>query len=294
MKLIDDIRDDLVTESASLSDTLRKAKILAHRLGLSDLREWADHELSGYDDPDTTPKYRRFRANNLGTFWGPFNSQVRNQLLPTINLPEPLKSFAENLVLQQSVKHLEAMLSQESTRIPWPAEYVALAREHIAIEGMQLVEAHQPIPTSVFSEVLDSVKTRLLDFVLNVAVTDEQLQDGTFDRSQARNIFYTNIYGSDNVVAVGETVSQGLAEILPGDPESLLAYLRKHGVADDDLGVLGDAIALEPTAAKNELGSKVSSWLGRMLVKATSGAWNVAVQAAPDVLTGALGKYYGW
>jgi len=127
MTLIADIRDDLVTGSVSLSDTLRKAKILAHQLELGELRQWADSELSGYEDPEQTPEYRRFRANNLGTFFGPYGSQVKNQLLPTSNLPEPLRSFAENLVVQQSVKALEAMLSQESARLPWPAEFVGLA-----------------------------------------------------------------------------------------------------------------------------------------------------------------------
>lgn len=294
MKLIDDIRDDLVTESASLSNTLRKAKILAHHLGLSELRQWADSELSGYEDRDQTPEYRRFRPNNLGTFFGPFGSQVKNQLLPTNNLPEPLKSFAENLILQQSVKHLEAMMSQESARFPWPAEFVEFARKHIVIEGMQLVEAHQPVPNSVFSEVVDSVKTRLLDFVLDISVTDKQLRDGKINRSQIRNVFMTNVYGSKNVVTVGETVSQGLSEIVPDDRESLLAYLRRQGISDDDLGVLEDAIASEPTAVKNRLGSRVNSWFGRMVIKSMSGAWNVAAQAAPDVLVGALGKYYGW
>lgn len=294
MKLIDDIRDDLVTESASLSDTLRKAKILAHQLRLSELRQWADSELSGYEDPDLTPEYRRFPANNLGTFFGPFGSQVNNQLLPTTNLPEPLQAFAETLVVQQGVKALEAMSSQESTRLPWPAEFVALARKYIVIEGMQLVEAHKPVPNSVFSGILDSVKTRLLDFVLHIPVTDKQLQDGSFELSQVRNVFLTNVYGNENVVAVGETISQGLSEITPGNQESLLAYLRRHSIADDDLTVLEAALASETTAAKNQLGAQATSWVGRMVLKSVSRTWNVAVQAAPDLLVGALGKFYGW
>jgi len=186
------------------------------------------------------------------------------------------------------------MLSQESARIPWPAEYVGFAREHIVIEGMQLVEAHKPVPSFLFSGILDSVKTRLLDFVLHAPITDEQLRDGTFDRAQTRNVFLTNVYGSDNVVAVGETVSQGLSEIAPGKQESLLSYLRGIGITEDDLGALGHAIAAETTAGRNRLGPKVSSWLGRMVVKATSGVWDVAVQTAPNLLVGALGKYYGW
>lgn len=294
MTLLEDIRDDLVAESVSLPDTLRKAKILAHQLGLLELRQWADSELGGYGDLDKVPDYRCFRANNLGTFFGPYGSGVKNQMLPTIDLPEPLKSFAEHLVVRQNIRALEEMLSQESARFPWPAEFVELAREHIVIEGMALVEAHQPIPNSVFAGILDTVKTRLLDFVLDVPVTDDELREGTFDRSQVRNIFLTNVYGNQNVVAVGETVSQGLSEILAGNRESLLAYLRNQGIADDDLNSLDHAISSETTASKNRLGPLVSSWIGQMMVKGVSGAWDVASQTASSLLVEALGKFYGW
>ena len=50
MALIDNIRSDLIDESASVSNTLRKAKILANDLGLPEFREWVDSELNGYPD----------------------------------------------------------------------------------------------------------------------------------------------------------------------------------------------------------------------------------------------------
>ena len=62
--MLNEIRDDLVNESVELSNTLRKAKILASALGLRELREWADFELSGYLEEDQVPSYRRFRLNN--------------------------------------------------------------------------------------------------------------------------------------------------------------------------------------------------------------------------------------
>lgn len=54
MSLLDEIRNDLVTESASLCNTIRKAKILASAIGLPEFREWVDSELSGYADKDLT------------------------------------------------------------------------------------------------------------------------------------------------------------------------------------------------------------------------------------------------
>ena len=50
MALMDDIRSDLIDESASVSNTLRKAKMLAYDLELPEFREWVDSELNGYPD----------------------------------------------------------------------------------------------------------------------------------------------------------------------------------------------------------------------------------------------------
>ena len=56
MSLLDEIQADLVNESASLSNILRKAKILSSHLRLPEFREWVDQELGGYSDD--VPSYR--------------------------------------------------------------------------------------------------------------------------------------------------------------------------------------------------------------------------------------------
>lgn len=294
MNLLQEIRDDLVSESASLSNTLRKARILAHDIDLSELQQWVRSELAGYPDPDTVPEYRRFQPINVGRFHGPFGSQLTNQPLPTSILPEPLKSFAESMVFQQSVSELQELLSMDSPRWPWPVEAVILAREHIAVEGMELAGAHKPMPKHAISGVLDNVRNRLLEFVLDVPITDIELQQGTFDRSSVRNIFHTHIYGDQNAVAVGENVSQALSKISQGHLPSLLQYLQQQGIGEDDILSLKQALSAEPTATKKKLGPRVASWFGRMISKAASGAWDIAVDAAPRVLLEALGKHYGW
>ena len=87
MSLLDEIRSDLVNESASLSNTLRKAKILASAIGLPEFREWVDSELDGFNDRDKVPSYRRFTPTNLGTFAGPFQSEVKNMVLRPTTCP---------------------------------------------------------------------------------------------------------------------------------------------------------------------------------------------------------------
>ena len=106
MNLLDEICSDLVNESASLSNTLRKAKILANAIGLPEFREWVEFELNGYKSLKDLPEYRHFSPTNFGTFVGPFQSMTKNVVLPTFNLPDDLKEYAENFYFFQGVGEL--------------------------------------------------------------------------------------------------------------------------------------------------------------------------------------------
>ena len=296
MSLLDEIRSDLVNESASLSNTLRKAKILASALGLPEFRDWIDFELGGYPDRDSVPSYRRFRPINLGTFAGPFQSGVENVVLPTFDLPDTVKKFAENLIFFNGVGALEAQASS-SHQWKWPQEMVMLAQNSIQITGdMVLVDAHQPIPSYVISGVLDQVKNRLLDFVLGLQesnVTAGDLDNRTVEPEVARNLFHFNIYGDRNIVASGERVNQKVKIVQEGDIDSLLESLREFNVEDDDLSKLKDAVLAEPSATSGSYGPKVQSWLGGMISKAVTKTWNVGLENASKLLTDALNGYYG-
>ena len=276
MSLLDEIRTDLVNESATLSNTLRKAKILASAIGLPEFREWVDFELNGYTDKDKVPNYRSFRPNNLGTFFGPFQSGARNVPIPTYSLPSHVRDFAENLFLFEGVGVLEGMLAERSGPLQkkWPPEYVILAQQSIEMSGgMVLVDAHQPIPAHTISGVLDNVKSKLLDFILGLQesdVTSESLDNGTIEPEIARNLFNIHIYGDNNVVASGENVNQTANPVQKGDIGSLIKYLSGLNVECDDLHELEEAVSQETHASNGEFGPKVHAWMGRMITKAAS------------------------
>ncbi|MYC06792.1 MAG: hypothetical protein F4X57_06440 [Chloroflexi bacterium] len=296
MSLLDEIRSDLVNESADISNTLRKAKILASAMGLPEFREWVDSELSGYTDMDKVPSYRRVRPTNLGTFSGPFQGGVKNMVLPTYNLPDEIREFAENLIFFDGVGALEAQGTSTHQR-KWPQEMVMLAQDSIQMTGgMVLVDAHQPVPAYVISGVLDQVKNRLLDFVLGLQesnVTSEDLDNRSVEREVARNLFNINIYGDRNIVASGEQVNQRVETVQEGDIDSLVSVLREFNINDKDLSELKSAISADPSAPGSNYGPKVREWLGGMISKAASSTWNVGLQTASKVLTEALNGYYG-
>ena len=299
MSLIDDICSDLTNESADLANTLRKAKILVSAIGLPEFREWVDYERSGYPDLAKVPTYRRFRPQNLGTFSGSLQRWMENVLLPTYNLPDEVKEFAENLEFFAGVGELEAMLTQENEylRKPWPQEGVILARQVVKMSGgMELVEAHQPILPSTIAGILHNVKNKLLDFILGLQennVTSANLKSGEVKQEAVRNLFNINIYGDHNVVASGENAQQQVKAIRKGDVESLVDYLRQHKVGKNDLSELEKAVSAEPVSSGGQFGPKVQGWIGKMVAKASSGAWKITLTEAPKVLMDGLRSYYG-
>ena len=296
MSLLDEIRSDLTNQSANLSNTLRKAKILASRIGLDEFREWVDSELSGYSDRDKLPSYRKFRPTNLGTYYGPSQQTVENAVLPTFNLPDPVRDFAEKLMFFDGVGALEAQGGEDS-QIKWPQEMVMLARDSVKLGGgFVLADAHQPVPAYLVTGILDQVKNKLLDFILALEennVTAEDLDNQAVATEVARNLFHIYVYGDRNIVATGEQVDQRVTTVQEGNIESLLSCLRSLNIPDDDLKELQEAITTEPSASEGGYGPKVKAWLGGMVAKVTTGVWKVGIETGTKALTEALNGFYG-
>lgn len=296
MNLLDDIRSDLLNQSADLSNTLRKAKVLASIMGLCEFRDWVDHELSGYPNSSRLPDYRKFTPTNLGTFSGPFQSGATNVVLPTISLPDPVKDFAETFEFFDGVAALQVQKSDEHVR-RWPQELIFLARDSIKMSGgMVLADAHQPIPAHVISGILDQVKNKLLDFILGLQeenITSDDLMNRTIKPEVARNLFNINIYGDRNIVASGEDVHQTTMPVEKDNLETLVDYFRQLNVDSEDLRELEQAIAAEPKMCNGKLGPKVRAWVGGMISKAASQMWNIGMELAPKLLIDALHSFYG-
>ena len=298
MPILDDVRNDLVNDSAALANTLRKSKILSSELGVTEFREWVDAELAGYADLSILPRYRRFPGTNIGTFAGP-GALVRNAVLPTYGLHQVVKEYAENLVVHQGVGELEGMLEGESEGFErrWPNEYVLLSQEATKMaNGFILVDAYQQIPRALIVGVLDNVKNKLLDFVLSLQEQSTSIGEQGQDHISAgdvRNLFQIHIHGDHNVVASGENVHQDVSLVSAGNVPSLLNHFRQLGIEREDLEDLEVMVKSEPESPSGSFGPGVNSWVGRMVMKAASGIWNVGLAAAPMILQQGLNRFYG-
>lgn len=168
------------------------------------------------------------------------------------------------------------------------------AQEATSVQGgLFLTRAYQFIPASVYQEILEQVRNRLFDFML-----DLQNGNNSSDESDAPEtvgqLVNLHIYGNNNVVATGEQVSQQVITIQKGDVASLLGQLREYGVEEKDVLDLQDAVSSEPEILPDgNYGARVGTWLGNMLAKASTGAWKVGLETATEVLPKMLNAYYG-
>ena len=296
MTLMDDIKSALTNDSASLSNTLRKAKILATTMRLSEFREWVDYELGGYPKQSEVPAYRVLRTQSVGQFSGPFGSGASNVILPTSNLPSELRDLVDTLTMRQGVGQLEALHTDDVAH-RWPSELVTLARPLMKMsDGMELIDARRPISSSAISGILDQVKNKLLDFLLSLEenhITVESMSSTKSDTARARNLFNVNIYGSGNIVASGENVHQHSTSVKAGDLGSLLNFLNDLGISDDAVTELQDALSEDGPPKDDGLGPRVRAWVGGVAESAAMGTIGAGSQLAVSKIASAILAYYG-
>ena len=306
--LVAQLQREVVSSSIPISDILRKARVLASLLQNGEFKDWVDAELRGYRTTDgrlDRPEYRQFRPINLGTFAGPFGKMVKNVQIAVALLPDDLREYAEHLEVSHAVKEIESLATQAAkdgaVRFPWLPEAVILAREHVPMnDGCVLVEASRPLVKSQLDGILDQVRNRLLEFLLELqeispdVMTSENairsLPSGT-----VTHLYQTIIHGGQNIVAAGTNFEQKSTQnVAVRDWTSLRACLSSIGVDRGSLEELENAIRHDGDLREKRFGEHVKSWTGKMVAKAMDGTWKIALNTAPRLLQEALFRYYGW
>ncbi len=197
-----------------------------------------------------------------------------------------------------------ARSDEEVSRIPWPPNLVAtMGGVGQIIEGYTLVSAHQPVPRSAVEAILDTVRNRLLTFMLeleqqfpDLAESEEAAKE--IPREQAASIFHTYVYGGQNVVASGQNISQHTVfpppDLSPGDLEALLDYVRELKVPEEDVLELREALEEDEASSEpGEPGPRTKGWLASLALKGFEGASSGAAGQVVEYVGKAIAQYYG-
>ena len=176
MEILEQIQTELISQDVSLTTTLRKAKVLASQLDSSELDSWVSHELDGYNPRDELPDYRIIRTYCFGTLTDGIHL-IHSRQVPLSEIKgDRLIDVMRNYRVPSGIRKIELtaakMTTEKEAKLYLPADAVALVnghREQVHQDGFYYSQIFYNIGNQDFEQILDTVKTRLLDYVLKLS-----------------------------------------------------------------------------------------------------------------------------
>lgn len=306
MDLLTDIQGAAVDPNHSVGDLLRKCQILAFRLKHEPFKAWVGHELNGYPNDATLPQYRASMRGELKAHLsGPFGSSGQNVPVPISLFPTAVRDDMTRSDFYQGVGMLESLVAQAeqvgqtAMQTSFPVEIYARLE---IWQGYQTMRMWLEVPINAVAGVLDQVRSRALEFVLEIEAEnpaagepkrgDGNLAEPPVSLARADAIFYNVIFGGQ--VAIGPNASVEV-DVVPGELDSLMRYLEQHGVEKSDRDELAEAIEADAAedASTTGPGKRVAAWLGRSTLKVAASGGRVGEGTAAAVLAAAVARYLG-
>src|SRR5258706_3471519 len=241
-KLLGQITEGANSDRTPVSEVLRLCMRLAKQLHNEELLKWALSELNGYKGYKDLPDYRVQPSQVFGHFSGSFGSGLRNAHIPESVVDEKHRKMLFVNHMSEPVAELERLASKsgnETLQAYWSADAIAYYQRKEIYEGMALASAWRLMTKSSLTGVLDTVRTRILEFALKIDAEikiqrpvhkDEKNKLVQPPPERVSQIIHATIYGGTVAVGnLGPTTQQTIT-VQPGDLKSLKKYLGELGV----------------------------------------------------------------
>ncbi|MFV8226889.1 hypothetical protein [Christiangramia aquimixticola] len=306
MKLLSDIINELVDSKKSITSPMLKTKVLATRINNSELLNWVNNELKGYDSANQLPDYRIYKCHLSGNF---INAGMKytNNALPTTGLSEKLIKDLNHIYFFQSISGLETTLEKTETSSleqNLSAELISIIEDNIRNMGnpfYQILSARKTIAITAINEIISIVRNKLLDFTLKVDeefgnLTEIKDLKGKNDEiTTIMNKTIINNSGDGNVINTGNKANfKPKVKISKGNKSEVRESIKEVGLSKEDADKLIELLSKElPNTTSNKFGNKVNRWIQNMIGKSLDGSWEISVSTAGGILTEIIKKYYG-
>jgi hypothetical protein len=236
MGLLREIENDLSTPGGDITTVLRKARVLAARLKNKDFEEWVHRELNGYPDKTALPSYRILEVNSnahLVFGWTHITSgPVMSRLIPA-----QFREWATTAYLLEGISHYASLVSDcdssHTLKSQWPQE-LAMKYAGSGYNDPQVLSAWQEITKASLVAVIETVRNKLLDFVLEIEAENPDAGEASPDTrpvSQERVQQLVNNYFAPvgNIAQQGRDFTQtATIGIQPQDLATLVTEFTKH------------------------------------------------------------------
>ncbi|MYB75874.1 MAG: hypothetical protein F4X83_01985 [Chloroflexi bacterium] len=302
MSLINEIQEATVDSSIDLPTLLRKCRLLAARMRNQGLAQWADYELNRSPSIESLPSYRTLGAQSFGDFYDSLGNGMKNAPIPSYSVPSEVREFITSHSFLAGVGEIDAMVqnfkNSSTIQLRWSSDVFLRLGETI-YSGYSCFGAWKMVSRSAVIGILETVRNRILEF--SIEIEAELLDDADlsslaeFPQERSQQIFQTVIYGDVGNLSYASSGFSQTAEIqvAKNNLSSLKDYLEKHKVTEEDICELFTALEEDDEPdQQGKLGERTSVWIGKMVGKAVSGAWNVSSSAAADLLKQAILSYY--
>jgi hypothetical protein len=302
MTLLQEIQAAATDSKVDISTVLRKAKILAARLRNPEFQDWVDRELNGYAERADLPPYRIIPVPVEGHLIQGLTHWDRAPIMTSF-LPERLSDWGEKAYLFQPISSIAVGAEDEhgdGFQVPWPQEMAVQYGAKGYSGHVRCLGAWQVINRATLKGVVDTVRNRILDFVLKIEAENpdagEALQNSQavpMERLQpiVHNVFYGPVGSfAQNSQHFNQTA---IIRMQPDDLARLVTDLSKHldelnldarrkQRAEAQIATLKAELAGEPDG---EPDSTIVRQAGRTLRSITEGAIGslVATAAQPSV-----------
>lgn len=299
MKILDEIIELLSDENGSLTAALLKTKVLMHTIGHAELAEWVNHELSGYPTDIQVPPYRKVGGRVAGNIQNMAMIQS-NVNLPTMHLPEKLRTWLEQYELREAMSVLEEMAqTKPGTHLRRPLSPEIGAELDKGMEGYWVQKCWVEMQPLQIKNGITQVRSRLLDFALNLrdkigGVEEKDIKDMA-QKNDVPAMFNGAVFGDNATVVIGDHNKTKIANVVKkGDFDSLAKLLKENNVEESDIAKLKEAIASDGEQKPGHYGERVKAWMKEMTQKAIEGGWGIGIGAAGTLLAEAFKAFFGW
>lgn len=210
-----DLQQEVISQNCDIVNALRKAHLIAMKLGLEDFDKWVLNELNGYSEKNNCPEYRKLHCilKALNPYHG---------WMPTmINDPEMEEKISTKFIVQ-SISEIITLVNNGKDGLSINCNGVELDLFNKLFDNPIPMQFAYHVSTASVADIIEKVKNTLLEWTLQLekeGIVGENMAFNEKEKEQAKSIPQTinNYYGNTNVVNGSAEHSQ----IISGDNNNI-------------------------------------------------------------------------
>lgn len=303
MGLLQDIQVSLLDEKAKIAPILFKLRFLAHRLESDVLEDWVRFELEGYPKNSLVPEYRMAVLTYTGTLTDGLRT-ISNNGIPNHVIKTHCGEQWVKYSITESLPAIERMIFQSENgkgEFGIDVSNLKLLLDGKIYQGFNVIELQARISSGTFFGIVNTVRSRLLNFVLEleqkVPVSADIVVGGSAEVTSldtdkvaylTQNIFNAPV---QNITTSG-TASTINANVIRGDVESLKKALEALGLAPTEAHSLANIASGEKPGATQRIGERASEWIKSRVSRGADGILKIGGKIMEDDITNLLREFY--